>query len=252
MKKTLLAALTLMAALPSAFAYTCRVDMVDMRGRVIDTFYAQEDFRGTCRDGLRDCNREMRTRGVPGADCVVRQGPGPGPGPGSGTGPGPGPRMDLEVTLMVESTLMELRGFSNSDIYNQCMTQVPFGSVDEIVMVTNNSRVRRLTTNGWWSNRQDVCNVVMQNLDFSGRQGRMIIDAYGSFENRPFNIRANTNAEALPQCVREYQISGLFQSDELSVAVGNMPMRRITTGGWWNNGGAVCHEVMKVIDSVIF
>ena len=79
MKKILFALLALMSA--SAFAYTCRVDMVDRYGRVVDTFYAQTDYNGMCRDGLRDCNREMRQRGINGR-CETRNSyPNPNPNP---------------------------------------------------------------------------------------------------------------------------------------------------------------------------
>jgi hypothetical protein len=263
MKKTLLAALALIAAAPAAFAYTCRVDMVDMRGRLLDTFYGREDYNGMCRDGLRDCNRELRLRGLnPGVTgrCVLNNNtpnpipnPIPNPYPNPIPNPYPNPRMDLDVSLIVENQLVVLHGYSNGDIFNQCMNaNIPFGSVDEITMVTNNSRVRRLTTSGWWSNRQDVCNVVMQNLDLTGNPGRTYIQAYGSFENRAFNLNASTKAEALSQCFDAYRATGLSQSDELTIGVANSQMRRITTSGWWNNTGMVCNEVMKAIDAVIF
>lgn len=100
--KTLLVLATLLTSF-SSFAYMCRVDLVDTRGYVIQSFSAQRDLNGTCRDGLRLCKQEQRYRNVYGSKCETRQGshhPGPGygnggynPGPGYGNGgynPGPG------------------------------------------------------------------------------------------------------------------------------------------------------------------
>lgn len=51
-------------------AYSCQVLMVDNYNRVIDRFYAQRDYQtNRCRDGLRDCHRELRVRGL-NARCV--------------------------------------------------------------------------------------------------------------------------------------------------------------------------------------
>lgn len=89
--KTLFLLATLLTSF-SSFAYMCRVDLVDTRGYVIQTFRAQSDYNGTCRDGLRDCKREQRYRRIHGSKCETRRGhhnPTPGYGNG-GYNPGPG------------------------------------------------------------------------------------------------------------------------------------------------------------------
>lgn len=78
--KKLFVLLLALTSMSSALAYTCRVDLVDVRGRVINTYYAQTDYNGMCRDGLRDCNYDMRQRGIQGR-CVSSNNPGPNPNP---------------------------------------------------------------------------------------------------------------------------------------------------------------------------
>jgi hypothetical protein len=73
MKNMFMALVVAMVTLP-AFAqrYSCQVVMVDRYNRIIQRFYAQVDYRtGMCRDGLRDCNYEIRRRGVYGARCAT-------------------------------------------------------------------------------------------------------------------------------------------------------------------------------------
>jgi hypothetical protein len=52
--------------------YMCQVDMVDPRGRVLNSFSAQTDQNGMCREGLKDCSYEMRMRNIHGARCIAR------------------------------------------------------------------------------------------------------------------------------------------------------------------------------------
>lgn len=79
MNKIILAIALTLSALP-AFAQryaSCQVVMVDRYNRVIQRFYAQADYRsGMCRDGLRNCNYEIRLRNIYGARCAQVRGNG--------------------------------------------------------------------------------------------------------------------------------------------------------------------------------
>jgi hypothetical protein len=78
MKKFLLALFLVLTALP-AFAqhYSCQVVMIDRYNRVIQRYYAQADWRtGMCRDGLRNCNYDLRIRNIYGARCATVRGNG--------------------------------------------------------------------------------------------------------------------------------------------------------------------------------
>lgn len=98
MRNLALCFLMLLCAVP-AFAgynsYSCEVVMVDRYNRVIDRFYAQRDYRtNRCRDGLRDCNKEIRMRNISGVSCVetdVRSQPQPEPQPYPNPQPYPRP-----------------------------------------------------------------------------------------------------------------------------------------------------------------
>jgi hypothetical protein len=257
--KALIFALGTMLTATAAEAYTCRVDMVDQRGRILDTFYAQADYRtGTCRDGLRDCNLEVRTRNIRGARCEARNqtgpvGPGPvGPGP-VGPGPvGPGPGMHAySVTAIVENTLVELRGANRGQLFSQCTSQLMLNSADEMTIVTNNSYVRRLTTHGWWNGAANICTVIVDSMDVNSMAGMMPMDLYGTIERTPFNFRAYSKADALSQCYNVYRSVGTTSVDEMTIGVNNMSPRRITTGGWWSNAGQACKAFMDVVDQVI-
>jgi hypothetical protein len=79
MKKFVLAVSLMLSALPALAQrhYSCQVVMVDRYNRIIQRFYAQADYRtGMCRDGLRDCNYEIRRRGLYGVRCAQVRGNG--------------------------------------------------------------------------------------------------------------------------------------------------------------------------------
>lgn len=86
MKKLIL--LSVATLTTSAMSYQCEVDLIDLRtNAVIDTFYAQEDGAGNCREGLKQCSLELRKRGYDrnSAMCSTQPvDPGPGQGPGNG------------------------------------------------------------------------------------------------------------------------------------------------------------------------
>lgn len=76
MKKLFVVMLCMMTALPALAQYRprphprptptqqCQVVAVDRYSRVVARFYAHTDWRtGQCRDGLRQCNFEIRRRG---------------------------------------------------------------------------------------------------------------------------------------------------------------------------------------------
>jgi hypothetical protein len=94
----------LLAAVP-AFAqygnsYSCEVLMVDRYNRVIDRFYAQRDYQtNRCRDGLRDCNKELRVRGVSGATCVESTNTPPRPNPNPNPYPNPSQNISYLLSL---------------------------------------------------------------------------------------------------------------------------------------------------------
>lgn len=69
MNKLLIAAVMTLST--SAFANVCHVDMVDtLTGRLIERFRSYDDFEG-CKEGMKDCRKEIRMRGlVNRADCV--------------------------------------------------------------------------------------------------------------------------------------------------------------------------------------
>lgn len=72
--KNLIVALALLLSTAPVFAQrygSCRVIMVDRMNRILQTYYAQSDYRtGMCRDGLRQCNFDIQRRNVFGARCV--------------------------------------------------------------------------------------------------------------------------------------------------------------------------------------
>lgn len=250
MKKFLFILATLTLSAQAAHAYMCQVDLIDYRGYLLRTFTAQADFNGTCRDGLRDCNREMRMRGIQG-QCVTRHNPAPNPNPYPNPNPNPYPgNYGLSVTAIVENQLVVLQGYSNSDIYNQCMQRVPNFAVDEITMVTNNSAVRRLVnSSSYWNRASDICNVIMNNISNEASYNTMI-DAYGSIENRSFSIRANSKSEALAQC--HAQASNVGSIDDISVSVNNSQMRLLNNRtGYWKNAGQICDIIMQQIDQYV-
>lgn len=165
--------------------------------------------------------------------------------------PYPFPELMLEVTAVVENKLLSMSGRSKADIFNICMSQAQNKNVDNITIVTNNSKVRNLKTGGWWNGPGDICSVIMENIVTDSTIQSQLISAYGTFEDRSFNIRANSKADALSQCATAHGASKISYLDDISVGVGNAPIRKLRTGGWWKNASEACHQVMMVIDSVI-
>jgi len=262
--KLLIATALLVLSAQESFAQRrplCEVQMVDSTGRVLDTFSGQTDGNGICRDALRECNlaaQGLRTR----VSCVEsrrspipnpRPNPNPYPNPRPNPNPNPyPPTTDLDVTVILDNSVMQLRGYSVSDINSQCMRQVPFGSFDKMTLVTNNSNVRFLTTYSWWRDAREICGEVTRNLDTYSRNIRGMIDVYGDMERQPFSIRAYSKAEALAQCADAYRISRLSSVDEINLSVNNSAYRRLTTYSWWRNASEVCNEVMKVVDQTVY
>lgn len=266
MKKLLFILATLTLSAQAAHAYICQVDLIDTRGRRIDTFTAQTDMNGACRDGLRDCNREMRVRGIQG-QCVTRTNPTPTPNPYPNPNPNPYPNPNPNpypnpnpnpypgnygstVSAIIGNQLVVLQGYSNSDIFNQCMQSAPNNQVDEITMVTNNSPVRRLVnSSSYWRNRSEICTVIMNNMTNEASYNTLI-DVYGTLENRQLSIRASNKAEALSQCYS--QAANIGQIDDMTISVNNSPLRALRNGSsYWRNASQICLVVMQQIDAVV-
>jgi hypothetical protein len=256
--KLLIATALLVLSAQESFAQRrplCEVQMVDGTGRVLDTFSGQTDGNGICRDALRECNlaaQGVRTR----VSCIesrVRPDPRPNPNPYPNPRPNPyPPTSDLDVTVILDNTVMQMRGYSVADINSQCMRQAPFGMFDKMSIVTNNSNVRFLTTYSWWRDAYEICGEVARNIDVYSRNIRGMIDVYGDIERQPFSIRAYSKAEALAQCADAYRATRSSSVDEINLSVNNGPYRRLTTYSWWRNASEVCNEVMKVIDQTVY
>lgn len=86
MKKLLIIALTMFST--ASFAQICYVDLVDTYSNYrYDTFSAYS-YGGSCRDALRECNREKRNRNLNRARCEQRRTSGPSyPAPRPNPGP---------------------------------------------------------------------------------------------------------------------------------------------------------------------
>lgn len=261
--RSLALSLFLLVSAAPAFAqygntYSCEVVLVDNYNRVIDRFIAQRDYQtNRCRDGLRDCNKEMRLRGISGR-CVESDNapipqPQPNPYPYPNPNPGPSPypgNFGMEVTAIIENRLVVLQGYSNSDIFNQCMQQVPNSAADEITMVTNNSSTRRLVNNtSYWSRTADICNVIMTNISNEASYNSFI-DVFGTLENRSLSIRASSKADALSQCYS--QAASIGSIDDISISVNNSQLRQLrNSSSYWKNAGEICFVVMQQIDQVV-
>ncbi len=253
MKKLLFILATMTLSAQAAHAYICQVDLIDNRGILRRTFTAQSDFNGTCRDALRDCNREMRTSGIQGR-CETRNTPGPGPTPNPYPYPNPNPGYGTTVGVILSvasnssSRMIVLEGYGNSDLYSQCMQQVPNGpSIDEITVVANNSSVRRsVNSSSYWNRTADICNIVMSNISVSSNYN-MPIDIYGSVENRQLSIRAMTKVDAFIQC--HSQVANMGSVDDISLSINNSPMRALRNqSAYWKNASQVCNVIMQQID----
>lgn len=95
MKKVLLAAAMTMMSV-SAFALQCEVDMVDSRTNRLITTIRAYDYGDDCKEGMKECRKEIRLRGLLNrADCVRATvnypNPNPNPNPWPNPNPNPGP-----------------------------------------------------------------------------------------------------------------------------------------------------------------
>jgi hypothetical protein len=62
--------------IPNPYPSSCQVVAIDRYQRVIARFYARTDWQsGQCRDGLRQCNYEIRRRGWWDARCAQVRNP---------------------------------------------------------------------------------------------------------------------------------------------------------------------------------
>jgi len=252
MKKFIFATLLAASFAPAAFAQArCDVDMIDNNNRILNTFSGRTDRWGTC-SAVRDCEadaRRVRTT----VRCVERRvtRPDPRPYPIPNPRPIPIPRDILEVTVVAEDTLLRLSGYSVSDIQYECERNAPWGSFDEVTIVTNNANVRYLS-NAWLSSRQEFCRAVANNVETYSRSSGYV-SAYGDMDRRSFSLSASSKAEALAQCADEYRRSGLRSIDEIRLTVNSgRPLFARSYSTWWDNSAKVCNEVMKMIDQSIW
>lgn len=256
MKKLLFILAGGMLTAQAAQAYVCQVDLVTRTGRVIDSFVAQTDRNGTCREALRDCNRETRVRNIGGLRCesvpVVSHPTPPNPYPNPNPNPGPIPgQNNIQITAIVENSLITLRGYSNGELFNQCMSSVPHSSVDDILMVTNNNNVIRLRNNSsYWRRPVEICNTIMANVN-NAFSRPTAIDVYGSFENRQFTINTSRKTVALEQCYN--QTRNLGSIDDIYMSVNNSQMNHLrNNSSYWRNSLEICHVVMNQIDNLTY
>jgi hypothetical protein len=249
MKKFLFASLLAASFAPAAFAQArCEVDMIDNNNRVLNTFSGRTDRWGTC-SAVRDCEmdaRRVRTT----VRCVERRITRPDPRPNPRPNPIPQPRDFLEVTVLAEDTLLRLSGYTVNDIQRECERNAPWGSTDEVTIVTNNSNVRFLS-NAWLSSRQEFCRAVVNNIDTYSRSYGYV-SAYGDMDRMSFTLSASSKAEALAQCADAYRRSGMRSIDEIRLTVNNGRPLMARSYSWWDNAAEVCHEVMKLVDQSVW
>lgn len=256
MKKMILAAAMAVSA-TSAFANICEVDMVDNRtNRRITTMRAY-DFNDGCKEGMKECRKEIRLRGLLGrADCVRADDRYPYPGPQNpgpqNPGPGyPGPQYGVNATALIENMLFEVSGRDASELYMNCLTDIRrlnLRNVDELFVTANGNRFRSLSTTSWY-NETSICSILEQ-------EARTIQSSYsinarivGSLENFPFRFEGMNRSNLLKNCVASIASLRLGSTDELQYSVNGMPFTRMTTNGWWQNPESVCKVLLINMDS---
>ena len=167
-----------------------------------------------------------------------------------GTNPGPGPQPSFfSATAIVENHLIEFKGMSNAEIFTQCIQNVPEMRADEITLVGGNSNVKRLyNSSSYWSGKESICSVIMENLNLNFSPLSKPILVYGSIEDRSFNITANSKAEVLARCFSF--ANGSAKADDILIGVNNDPMRKLrNNSSWWTTPSAICYEIMTVVDA---
>lgn len=262
MVKTL--ALGLLTLSASAFAQTCRVDMVDNYSqRIIQTFRAYGDQ--TCLEGMKQCRKEIRLRGLLNrADCL-RAGssvPGPGPIPGPNPGPIPTPNPNpypqpgygVSVTGLIEDSLFRFAANNPAELYLSCLTDiraVRMGSADEIFFTVNSNRFISASTSGWYNDTQ-ICSILEQEARQSYGQGYSTpLRIVGSIERAPFQIDAFDRASLLEGCIGSFRATRQGSVDEISYSVNGGPFQRITTSGWWTTPERACRAMLGHMDNML-
>ena len=148
MKSILLAAaMTMMSA--SAFALQCEVDMVDSRTNRLITTIRAYDMGDDCKEGMKECRKEIRLRGLFGrADCVRATVNYPDPRPNPNPNPGPIGSVDARRMLSSnESAILNNRYVTVMGMNFQGLYAVR--STDGWNTLTNNVRREALSvTNG--------------------------------------------------------------------------------------------------------
>ncbi len=245
--------------------------MTDLRGRRLDSFRAY-DNGNDCLEGMKECRKQIRLRGLLNrADCVrVGQQPTPNPYPNPYPNPNPyptpnpypnpypnpvpnpipNPGYGLEVTALIEDRLVSMRGYDASELYINCLSaiRVSYGSVDEILVTINNNRYAARSTSGWYSDT-DVCSLIEQQARATQRNNYGVTNRItGTLENRPFQIISNDRGDLLRQCMTTFQALNLGQTDEMNVSVNGAPFRRLTTSGWWQTPAKSCTAMLINID----
>ncbi len=260
MKSILLAAaMTMMSA--SAFALQCEVDMVDSRTNRLITTIRAYDYGDGCKEGMKECRKEIRILGLLGrADCVratvknpyPNPRPNPWPNPETNPRPNPYPQYGVTVSALVEDRPFQITARDASELYVNCLTEirrVTTTSSDELFFTVNGNRYQSTGTSGWYNDTM-ICSIFEQ----EARRSISVATIYparivGSLENFPFRFEGYDRATLLNSCILNISSMRLGSTDEMSYSLNGLPFQRLTTSVWWQNPAIVCKAMLINMDS---
>lgn len=271
MKNFFLCALAIgsFSAMADANANSCVVEL-QYQGAVLgQNVFAYDD----CRSALRECKKtEMtyeRQNNLSELQCVrLSNAPAPMPprSPLPPTPPMPAPPACdddgrttrplpprstspmISAVGRIEQVPFTLEGRTADEVFNSCWDFVEengLRSVDELMVSVNGHKYVYLTTGGWWSNPQAICEVIDGQINEQTLSPIFERRAYatGKIEQVDFNFVASSEPALYNQCVEFVDANNLTSVDEVHTSVNGSRRERYTTGGWWNTPTAICDVV---------
>lgn len=248
MKKVFLISILILSA--SAFANICEVQLVDRYNRVLHTFRASGG-PNDCMEAMKQCRFEQRVRDLRHTTDCVRVGssyPDPTPAPTPSPYPRPVPTPNYYVTAvgLLNETPFKFEGRDPNDLYQNCLRDVRSvrsSGVDEILMSVNNNTFKASKTSGWFDD-QEICSMIHNEARMNGIGYMRPTRIYGTVEYTQFDLYAQDRESLLMNCLSEMTNLRVGSSDEMNFSVNGLPMRRVTTSGWWSSPAEVCQALV--------
>jgi hypothetical protein len=259
MKNLFLAgALTLSA---SAFANVCEVEMVDSRTNRIFTTIRVYDNSGLCLEGIRQCQLQVRQRGLYGvADCVpVNEttrvpNPYPHPRPVSRNNSLPvqttSSTNTVSVVAYVRDNFFEVITQNSSEVYESCMSKISKiknrSHMNESIFTVNGNRyeLSQNESDSLLCARMEEAAKVNE-----GTKIKMEARISGTIKNRAFRFEGSNRSALLVNCNQAFRGFSENMVSTYQYSINSSFPQNVKVNNSLNSPSKICSSILIDMDS---